>query len=268
MKNIFVFNDENNIDYNIVTNNQSVVIHGYKKDLEFILDKHLSQPGVYILLSTNMLYVGQSGTNVKSRLRTHLNEKTWWESYLVITDEHGTLEKTMVEYMEAYFIQLLRQKGLTLDNDTIGNTIIVSSFTQLKTKNYITSSEDSIFNVLNIDLLKPQQTSNTDETPSNHRLTIEDSNGNKFEGSSATKALERMLIHYSKDFMYYSKLHSEVTDDPSATNIITSYKDYRHPNDFIELTEDLFMYTKLSKKQALSQIDYLSSVLDIKTSIK
>lgn len=267
MRNIFVFNSDDNIDYTLITNNQTVVIHGYRKDIDLILDPHLMQPGVYILLSQNMLYVGQSGTNVKNRLKSHTNEKTWWKEYIVITDEHGCLEKTMVEYMEAYFVQHLRQKGLTLDNDTIGNTTVVSPFTEMKTKQHILNSEDSIFNVLNIDLLHPQNKSNIDETPSNHRVTIYDSNNNVFEGSSANKALQQMITHYSKDMLFYSKLYSEITDSPSATNIISSYRDPQSPNDYIEITEDLYMYTKLSRKQSLMQIEYLASVLGIEVNV-
>lgn len=268
MRSIFVFNDRSSIDYTLVTNDQTVTIHGLKSDIDLIIDKHLDQPGVYILLSENMLYIGQSGTNVKSRLRNHVTEKTWWTEYIVITDEHGLLEKTMVEYMETYFIQKLRQKGLTLDNDTKGNSTVVSSFTEMKTHRHISSAEDSIFNVLNRDLMKPHQNSNILETPSNHRVTINDSNGNSFDGSSASKALQQMLVHYSKDLIMCNKLYDESTDEPSSTNVITSYRDWSNLNDYIELTEDLYMYTKLSRKQALEQIAYMSSVLNIEVEIK
>lgn len=71
--------------------------------------------GVYLLLSNNMVYVGQS-QNLKQRTKQHLIDKDWWESVVLITSNNDSLNKTDINYIEAVLIQKSIEAG-TCDSD-------------------------------------------------------------------------------------------------------------------------------------------------------
>lgn len=265
MRHLFLFEENDGLNIDMIKDSTTVVIRGSRSELRSPLFnlKEIQQPGVYFLISDNMMYIGQSGQNVLNRLKTHDTERDWWTSYLVITDTHGELEKTVTEYIEAYLIQLLRQKGLTLDNDTNGNLGKVSQFNKMKSQELIDKSMNIIFNVLNENVFKEQDKSNVDEVSTNSKCLIVVSDDNSFEGSSVKKALHAMLSHYSNSHLGYSTLMSEVTDSPSPRSIIVDNQFSSDNKAFWALSGDLYMYSKLNSKQAKEQIEYFLEVLQL-----
>ena len=56
--------------------------------------------GIYLLLSKNMVYVGQS-SDLSKRITQHLNGKDWWESVLILTTKDNSLTHTDIDYLES-----------------------------------------------------------------------------------------------------------------------------------------------------------------------
>lgn len=261
---LFLFKENSNLNLDIIYDDLCVVIKGNKNDLQKEPIPLLAQPGIYLLLSENLIYVGQSGHNVSKRLSLHLSEKDWWEDFIVITDKHGELEKTLTEYIEAYLISYITHEGLTLDNDTKGNLSKVSLFNKMKASSIIENSLYIIQNILKFNLTKEQKKSNIEEKQTHNKLKLEDSNEQIFEASSYIKLLHSFLTHYAT-FNFgekYSTLLMDVTEDPGPKNIIALSPN--NEDDFIKITGDLYMYTKLTKAQVLYNIEYFAEVLDLK----
>ena len=55
--------------------------------------------GVYLLLSPNMVYVGQS-SDLAKRLSQHMAGKDWWESAVIITTKDDSLNHSDIDYLE------------------------------------------------------------------------------------------------------------------------------------------------------------------------
>lgn len=265
MRHLFLFEDEKDLDVDLVTESDLTVIRGLRKDLSSQAYKvpELKQAGVYLLLSANMIYVGQSSQSVLSRLRSHDSEKDWWDTYIVITDTHGEMEKTSTEYIEAYFIHTFQQIGLTLDNDTVGNSSKISKFTMMKSKSIFDRALNIILNVLNIDIFREHEKANVDETSSHSKLRMVLSDGAEFEASSARKLLHSILSHYSTDINKYSILITESTSSPDVNSIITTMKFDSDKNKYWALSGDLYMFSNLTKTKALEQIEYFLEIFGL-----
>ena len=77
--------------------------------------------GVYLLLSTDRVYVGQS-IDLASRITQHKLGKDWWERVILFTSKNNELNQSHITYLESKLIQ----KGIecsTVDseNKTFGN---------------------------------------------------------------------------------------------------------------------------------------------------
>ena len=56
--------------------------------------------GIYLLLSKNMVYIGQS-SDLSKRITQHLSEKDWWESVLILTTNDNSFTHTDIDYLES-----------------------------------------------------------------------------------------------------------------------------------------------------------------------
>ena len=56
--------------------------------------------GVYLLLSKNMVYVGQA-SDLAKRITQHKVGKDWWESVVILTAKDNSLTHSDIDYLEA-----------------------------------------------------------------------------------------------------------------------------------------------------------------------
>lgn len=87
--------------------------------------------GVYLLLSKNMVYVGQS-SDLSKRITQHTIGKDWWESAIILTTKDDSLTHTDIDYLEAKLIKMANDfNRLDCDNKSKGNPIKVDKFRQV-----------------------------------------------------------------------------------------------------------------------------------------
>lgn len=87
--------------------------------------------GVYLLLSKDMVYVGQSSVLAK-RINQHLVGKDWWESVVILTTKDDSLTHTDIDFLEAVLIDKAMKIGrLDCDNKNKGNNPKVDKFREV-----------------------------------------------------------------------------------------------------------------------------------------
>lgn len=93
--------------------------------------------GVYLLLSEDMVYIGQS-SDLASRIKNHIIGKSWWERVVVLTTADNSLNKSDIDYLEANLIDKALKIGrLDCDNKNKGNKQKVSRFREVELEQYI-----------------------------------------------------------------------------------------------------------------------------------
>lgn len=263
MRELFLFSTNDNVDITSITYEGCKVFSGKR---ESATSQVLAIPGVYILMSKNMMYIGQSATNVLTRLKTHESKRPWWTEFIVITSEHGDMEHTVTEYIESHLITHLKHSGFTLDNDTIGNSGSISRFTELNAINYIEKSLYVIDEILKVNLYENQKKSNIDETFTNKNFELIFSTGEIFSGSSPIKVLSSFLSHFAEnDVQKFMFLSHEITEVPSSKSIIGDSSSFMNEEkkNYIHIKDDIYMYSKLTSEQVSNQIEYFSEIFGL-----
>lgn len=98
--------------------------------------------GVYLLLSNEMVYIGQA-SNLKKRISQHLIAKDWWERVILLTTSDDSLNKSDIDYLESVLISKATECGkLDCDNKNIGNKQKVSKFRSVELNQYL---EEALF---------------------------------------------------------------------------------------------------------------------------
>ena len=98
--------------------------------------------GVYLLLSSNMVYVGQS-SDLAKRLSQHMAGKDWWESAVIITTKDDSLNHSDIDYLENVLIdKAMAFKKLDCDNKKSGNPPKVDIFRKVFLGQYL---EEALF---------------------------------------------------------------------------------------------------------------------------
>lgn len=93
--------------------------------------------GIYLLLSKNMVYVGQS-SDLSKRITQHLSEKNWWERVLILTTKDDSFTHTDIDYLESIFInKALKMNRLDCNNKNRGNNPKVSKFQKVVLDQYL-----------------------------------------------------------------------------------------------------------------------------------
>lgn len=96
-----------------------------------------SRYGVYLLLSEDMVYIGQA-SDLAKRIKQHIIGKSWWERVVVLTTSDDSLNRSDIDYVEASLIQKAEIIGrLDCDNRTSGNKQKVSKFRQVELEQYL-----------------------------------------------------------------------------------------------------------------------------------
>lgn len=93
--------------------------------------------GVYLLLSANKVYVGQS-SDLAKRISQHIAGKDWWESVLILTTKDDTLNRSDIDYLEYVLIEKANAiQNLDSDNKKSGNPPKVDIFKKTLLNQYL-----------------------------------------------------------------------------------------------------------------------------------
>lgn len=98
--------------------------------------------GVYLLLSNNMVYVGQS-SDLAKRITQHTIGKDWWESVVILTTKDDNLTHSDIDYLESVLIdKAIKINKLDCENKNKGNKPKVSKFQKVVLDQYL---EEAMF---------------------------------------------------------------------------------------------------------------------------
>lgn len=101
-----------------------------------------SRYGVYLLLSEDMVYIGQA-SDLAKRIKQHLIGKSWWERVVILTTSDDSLNRSDIDYIEANLIAKASTIGrLDCDNKNLGNKQKVTKFRAVELEQYL---EEALF---------------------------------------------------------------------------------------------------------------------------
>ena len=93
--------------------------------------------GVYLLLSPDKVYVGQS-SDLAKRISQHIAGKDWWESVIILTTKDDTLNRSDIDYLEYVLIEKANAiQNLESDNKKSGNPPKVDIFKKTLLNQYL-----------------------------------------------------------------------------------------------------------------------------------
>lgn len=101
-----------------------------------------SRYGVYLLLSEDMVYVGQA-SDLSKRIKQHIIGKSWWERVVILTTSDDSLNRADLDYIESILISKASSVGrLDCDNKNMGNKQKLSRFREVEIQQYL---EEALF---------------------------------------------------------------------------------------------------------------------------
>lgn len=101
-----------------------------------------SRYGVYLLLSEDMVYVGQA-SDLSKRIKQHIIGKAWWERVVILTTSDDSLNRADFDYIESILIAKASSVGrLDCDNKNMGNKQKLSRFREVEMQQYL---EEALF---------------------------------------------------------------------------------------------------------------------------
>lgn len=101
-----------------------------------------SRYGVYLLLSEDMVYIGQA-SDLSKRIKQHIIGKSWWERVVILTTSDDSLNRADLDYIEAFLISKASSVGrLDCDNKNMGNKQKLSKFREVEMQQYL---EEALF---------------------------------------------------------------------------------------------------------------------------
>lgn len=101
-----------------------------------------SRYGVYLLLSEDMVYVGQA-SDLAKRIKQHIIGKSWWERVVILTTSDDSLNRADLDYIESILIGKASSVGrLDCDNKNMGNKQKLSRFREVEMQQYL---EEALF---------------------------------------------------------------------------------------------------------------------------
>lgn len=113
-----------------------------KSVMELIDTGACNKYGVYLLLSRDKVYVGQS-SDLAKRITQHTVGKDWWESVVILTTKDDSLNHSDIDYLESVLIEkAFSVNRLDCDNKTKGNPPKVDKFRKVYLGQYL---EEALF---------------------------------------------------------------------------------------------------------------------------
>ena len=114
-----------------------------EKSEELLEEEDIHRYGVYLLLSDEKAYVGQS-RDLARRLGEHLLGKDWWDRAIVLTRIEGeAFDRSDIDYLESVLIEKAEEAGtLDVDNHNHGNPRKVDEFKKAELDSFL---ENALF---------------------------------------------------------------------------------------------------------------------------
>lgn len=114
-----------------------------EKSEELLEEEDIHRYGVYLLLSDEKAYVGQS-RDLARRLGEHLLGKDWWDRAIVLTRIEGeAFDRSDIDYLESVLIEKAEEAGtLDVDNRNRGNPRKVDEFKKAELDSFL---ENALF---------------------------------------------------------------------------------------------------------------------------
>lgn len=98
--------------------------------------------GVYLLLSQDKVYVGQS-SDLAKRINQHKVGKDWWQSVVILTTSDNRFNHSDIDYLENLLIEkAFGANSLDCDNKKKGNPPKISKFQKVSLDQYL---EEALF---------------------------------------------------------------------------------------------------------------------------
>jgi hypothetical protein len=112
-----------------------------KESISKLLQRQdVQQWGVYLLISEEKVYVGQT-QDLKKRIHRHVKAKEWWEKAVLLTTKDDSLNRSDFDYLEAKLIEKAKKSGtLDVDNKDKGQTPKVDEFRTVALEHYLTEA--------------------------------------------------------------------------------------------------------------------------------
>ena len=93
--------------------------------------------GVYLLLSEDMVYVGQA-SDLSKRIKQHIIGKSWWERVVILTTSDNSFDRADIDYIEASLIsKASKNSRLDCDNKNQGNKPNINRFKEVVLQQYL-----------------------------------------------------------------------------------------------------------------------------------
>ena len=167
----------------------------------------VSKYGVYLLISEDMVYVGQA-SDLKKRIQQHKVGKDWWERVIILTTSDDSFNKSAIDYLEFVLIQkAMHNNKLECDNKSKGNPPRVSKFNKVSLDQYL---DEALFllELIGISVFSDNQKANKKEQ--NKTLipsvkNVDDSSREIRAKGEAKKYLLEYGIQLSKTWTYASR---------------------------------------------------------------
>lgn len=119
--------------------------------------------GVYLLLSSRRVYVGQA-IDLKARTKQHLLDKDWWERVVLLTSDRNGLNQSYITYLESKLIQRANECGTSdVDNKTKGNKNTLSFFDSQLLDQYLDEAY-FVLELIGINVFKKESKINNNKT--------------------------------------------------------------------------------------------------------
>ncbi len=162
--------------------------------------------GVYLLLSDDMVYIGQS-SDLSRRINQHTIGKEWWTSVLIFTTKDDSLTRTDIDYLEYILIEKANStKGLNCDNKNKGNIPKVDKYRKVGLQQYL---DEAMFlmELIGISIFKERKTKTDDSRKG--LIDIQDTRAKLHLGKRVKKEaieyIESKGIHLGKNITYAVK---------------------------------------------------------------
>lgn len=127
------------------------VLHVYPRNQvnDFFETDNCKYYGIYLLISENMVYVGQS-SDLSKRIKQHLDGKDWWDKVVILTTDNNSLNRSDIDYLESVLIAKAVKTGrLSSDNKNKGNKKKIDPFRKCEMNRFI---NEALFMLKMIDI--------------------------------------------------------------------------------------------------------------------
>ena len=275
MKQVFIFSDNQKDSIFCYEHDPVILVTMNREDFPYLKEQEFSKfPAVYVLIEQNKRYVGQTaGQTITQRLSQHLSDeaKNWAESVVFFSRKDGKMSKTETEYLEHKLIQDFKTKSdFELTNLNNGNTSYIGKLQKLQAE----ALYETVFEI-NEDITSLNFFG--EESPS-YELKQKELKTDKFvisydkqkiTSNSARKLFVEFVRNLLKDNKYSEKIKSLIVDDrPSHAFILgTKRSTYGGRPSSVQVSENIWLYTNLSRKDTRRKLEKLAADLSVKVEL-